>query len=154
METRLFYMVEDDYNISSLYPTKEKWLESLKYQLEVEVDYEDIYQEESEIKLNDAINLKSNEVITSNGFYFSIEEVKVLYFDNEGLVVRYCDYNNEVYFYTWNEERYDFQEEDVISSYYEEEQIKVVVNKFVKDLRARKEKLIKEIMCVLNSRGK
>ena len=66
METRLFYMVEDDYNISSLYPTKEKWLESLKYQLEVEVDYEDIYQEESEIKLNDAINLKSNEVITSN----------------------------------------------------------------------------------------
>lgn len=154
METRVFYMIEDDYDISSLYPTKEKWLESVKDNLDVSVEYEDISQETSDSMYEEAVNnaLGQNDLQT-NGFYFSVQEVNVLYFSNEHLVVRYCDYNNEVYFYTWDKESYDFQEEDVISNYYEEEQIKAVVNKFVRDLRAVKEKLVKEIMQVLKIGG-
>ena len=150
METRVFYMIEDDYDISSLYPTKEKWLESVRYNLDVAVEYEDISQETSDRMYEEAVNnaLGENDLQT-NGFYYSVQEVSVLYFANENLVVRYCDYNKEVYFYTWGGESYDFQEEDVVSNYYEEEQVKAVVNKFVRDLRAVKEKLVKEIMQVL-----
>lgn len=132
METRLFYMVEDDYNVSSLYPSKEKWLESLRYNLDVAVEYEDITLVESNTIFKQAKEELYNKLIETNGFYYSIQEVRII-FTSKDVIVRYVDYNNEVLIYTFNGESYDIQEEDVISAWYDEEQIKVVLKKFIKE---------------------
>lgn len=132
METKLFYMIEDDYNVSSIYPTKKPWLESLRYNLDVCVEEDDFSQEESDKRYQKAEANATDELFEVNGFYYSVQEIKVVY-QNDNLIIRYNDYNKEIMIYTFNGESYDFQEEDVISEYYDEVQIFEVLKGFIKD---------------------
>lgn len=132
METKLFYMIEDDYNVSSIYPTKKSWLESLRYNLDVCVEHEDFSQEESDERYQKAEANATDKLFEVNGFYYSVQEIKVVY-QNDKIIIRYNDYNKEIMIYTFNGESYDFQEEDVISEYYDEVQIFEVLKVFIKD---------------------
>ena len=132
METKLFYMIEDDYNVSSIYSTKKPWLESLRYNLDVCVEEDDFSQEESDERYQKAEANATDKLFEVNGFYYSVQEVKVVY-QNDKLIIRYNDYNKEIMFYTFNGESYDFQEEDVISEFYDEVQIFEVLKGFIKD---------------------
>lgn len=132
METKLFYMCEDDYDISVLYPSKKEWLESLKYNLEVAIDYEDFTKEETDEIYEKALKNTTQELFTTNGFYYSVQEVKVIY-QNDKFIIRYNDYNNEIMIYTFNGESYEFQEENVIREFYDEVKIFEVLKMFIED---------------------
>lgn len=90
METRLFYVLEDENDTSSLYVNKEPWLESLKYNLDVAVEYGDLSQEESDEMYQKAENNAIGESLEANGFYYSVEEIKVIV-KNETRILRDCD---------------------------------------------------------------
>lgn len=143
METRLYYMVEDDYDISSLYVTKEPWLESLRYNLDTSVEYEDLSQEESDEVYQKAEENTINELLEVNGFYYSVQEIKIAY-QNNNLIVRYNDADNSVMFYTLDaeEKRYDVQEEDTI---YSADEVRDKLQKFITDKYFDIDKLDKDI---------
>lgn len=148
MRTKLFYMIEDDYDVSTLYERKEPWLESLRYNLDVAVGYEDTSQEESDEIFQKADKDATNELLEVNGFYYSVQEIKVIC-QSDNLIIRYCDYNKEILIYTCNGENYDFQEENVISACYDEKQIYEVLRGFIKDKYFDLEQLTKEIKKIL-----
>lgn len=132
METKLFYVVEDDYSASALYPTKKTWLESLRYNLDVAVEEEDFSQEESDEKYQLAKTTASKETIQTNGFYYSIQEIKIVY-QSQKVIIRYYDYNNEVSLYTFNGESYDYEEAFIICKNYSEDDIAETLRSFIKD---------------------
>lgn len=132
METKLFYVVEDDYSASALYPTKKPWLESLRYNLDVAVEEEDFSQEESDEKYRLAKIDASKEAIQTNGFYYSIQEIKIVY-QSQKVIIRYYDYNNEVSLYTFNGESYDYEEDFIICKNYSEDDIAETLRSFIKD---------------------
>lgn len=132
METKLFYVVEDDYSASALYPTKKPWLESLRYNLDVAVEEEDFSQEESDEKYQLAKIDASKEAIQTNGFYYSIQEIKIVY-QSQKVIIRYYDYNNEVSLYTFNGESYDYEEDFIICKNYSEDDIAETLRSFIKD---------------------
>lgn len=132
METKLFYVVEDDYSASALYSTKKPWLESLRYNLDVAVEEEDFSQEESDEKYQLAKIDASKEAIQTNGFYYSIQEIKIVY-QSQKVIIRYYDYNNEVSLYTFNGESYDYEEDFIICKNYSEDDIAETLRSFIKD---------------------
>lgn len=132
METKLFYVVEDDYSASALYPTKKPWLESLRYNLDVAVEEEDFSQEESDEKYQLAKTTANKETIQTNGFYYSIQEIKIVY-QSQKVIIRYYDYNNEVSLYTFNGESYDYEEDFIICKNYSEDDIAETLRSFIKD---------------------
>lgn len=132
METKLFYVVEDDYSASALYPTKKPWLESLRYNLDVAVEEEDFSQEESDEKYQLAKIDASKEAIQTNGFYYSIQEIKIVY-QSQKVIIKYYDYNNEVSLYTFNGESYDYEEDFIICKNYSEDDIAETLRSFIKD---------------------
>lgn len=132
METKLFYVVEDDYSASALYPTKNPWLESLRYNLDVAVEEEDFSQEESNEKYQLAKTNASKEAIQTNGFYYSIQEIKIVY-QSQKIIVRYYDYNNEVSLYTFNGESYDYEEDFIICKNDSEDDIAETLKRFIKN---------------------
>lgn len=148
METKLFYMIEDDYDVSTLYETKEPWLESLRENLDVAVEYEDLSQEESDELFQKADKNATDESLEVNGFYYSTQEIKIVY-QNDNLIIRYNDYNKEILIYTFNGICYFVQEENVISAYYDEKQIYKVLKDFIKDKYFDLEQLAREIKKLL-----
>lgn len=94
-------MLEDDYNVSALYTSKKYWLESLRYNLDVAVEYEDISEETADKMYEQAKRDATKKVFEPNGFYYCVNELGVLYQDEQVIII-YNDYRNEVMIYTEN----------------------------------------------------
>lgn len=108
MESELFYIIEDDFDVNCLYKEKKHWLESLRYNLDVAVEYNDLSQEEcDEIYQNAELEIETD-TISANGFYYSIEEIKIVY-QSDDLIIRYCECNKAIMVYKLNGKSYDLQ---------------------------------------------
>lgn len=114
METKLFYVVEDDVNVredmrSSLFTSKKAWLESIRYSLDVAVEYEDMTEDESDTEFNRIKRNPIGKYLKVNGFYYNIEEIVVVYQDND-ILIRYEEIANKYMLYKFFVDAYEFVE--------------------------------------------
>ena len=87
METRKVYLLEDDWNISNIFTTKNSWLESLRYNLDVAVEYEDCTEEQANKlyeEMESGTKTNSNWV---NAWWYSHSKVDVFYEDENVMLV-------------------------------------------------------------------
>lgn len=67
------YKIEDDWDVNIIYLDKDKWLESLEYNLDVDIEYGDIDETDKENSLLEA-KYETNDFFEANGFYYMIFE--------------------------------------------------------------------------------
>ena len=116
MKTKLFYSVCDEYTQAYLYESKEAWLESARYNLDNAVEYEDITEEQSNLKFEELVNNRMY-TLQANGFTYAIDEVLVFYQNNEVVIV-YDDYEKEVRVFKWLVDSYCYDEDCTIKRPY------------------------------------
>ena len=114
MTTKLFYVIEDDANVredmrSSLFTQKEPWLESLRYNLDVAVEYEDMTQEESDETFTRVNRNPIGKYLEVNGFYYNIEEIVVVYQDDD-ILIRYDNQAKKYMLYRFFVDAYEFKQ--------------------------------------------
>ena len=114
MTTKLFYVIEDDVNVredmrSSLCTQKEPWLESLRYNLDVAVEYEDMTEEESDVEFDRFKGDPIGKYLEVNGFYYDIEEIVVVYQDND-VLIRFDTQTKTYMLYRFFVDAYEFVE--------------------------------------------
>ena len=114
MTTKLFYVIEDDVNVredmrSSLFTQKEPWLESIRYNLDVAVEYEDMTEDESNTEFNRIKRNPIGKYLKVNGFYYNIEEIVVVYQDND-ILIRYEEIAKKYMLYKFFVDAYEFVE--------------------------------------------
>lgn len=92
MKTRLFYMIEDDWNSSTIYEDKDSWLESLRYNLDESLEEtEEEYYQDAEEEANKLYDDMANGTKTNsdwvNGWWYSHSKVDVFYQDENIMLI-------------------------------------------------------------------
>ena len=122
METKKVYLIEDDWNESTICKTKESWLDSLRYNLDVCVEYEDCTLEQANEYYE---NMKNGAVKCDwvNAWFYSVENVDVFYEDERVMLVSHYhqsgskDVVSAYYFDGEEMSRTDMNEGDCVTPY-------------------------------------
>ena len=155
METRKVYLVEDDWNVSVIYTTKESWLESLRYNLDEELEEtEEEYLEETTEKVNKLYDdMKSGLLKHSdwvNAWWYSHSEVDVFYEDeNVMLVSHYHQTGNKevvsIYFKDNDTYTTDMNEGACITENDEDIEIEDTLKKYINKTNVNYQAIIKDL---------
>ena len=150
METKKVYLIEDDWNESIICKTKESWLESLRYNLDVCIEYEDCTEEET----NELYEEMKNGAVDSdwvNGWWYSLSNVDVFYEDENVMLVSHYHQsgNREVVsaYYFDGKDMYntDMNDGDCVTPYEEDEELLEILKKIIKKENVDYQAIIKDL---------